>query len=59
MHDEDFTVATARRAAAGDQLAEWVRRFLASPGSDNAELGEQLAAAPLGGPGRWSCRSTS
>ena len=47
MRDDDFTVATARQAAEGDGLAEWVRRFLASPGSDNADLGEQLAAEPL------------
>jgi hypothetical protein len=43
MSDEStYTVETARRAAERDELAEWVTEFLASPGSDNAELGEQL-----------------
>lgn len=44
MHDDDreFTVDGARRAAERDELADWVRRFLASPGSDNADLGELL-----------------
>lgn len=45
--EQDFTVATARQAAERDELAEWVRRFLASPGSDNAPLGEKLATQPL------------
>lgn len=40
----EFTVSGARRARANDDLDGWVRRFLASPGSDNAELGEQLTA---------------
>lgn len=40
-----FSVAAAHRAAERDELGEWVARFLASPGSDNAELGEQLARA--------------
>ena len=45
---DEFALDGARRAAARDELATWVRRFLASPGSDNAELGEQLTALP-----RW------
>lgn len=44
--DETFTVETARRAARDDELGDWVRRFLASPGSDNAVLGEQLSDPP-------------
>lgn len=38
-----YTVASARDAAAEDRLDVWVAEFLASPGSDNAELGRQLA----------------
>lgn len=38
----DFTTATAREAAERDELDRWVADFLASPGSDNTELGEQL-----------------
>jgi hypothetical protein len=41
--DREFSTEGARDAAARDDLAGWVQRFLASPGSDNAELGEQLA----------------
>lgn len=41
----EFTTETAREAAARDELAAWVKDFLASPGSDNAELGEHLAAS--------------
>jgi hypothetical protein len=40
--DSEFTVESARRAAEEDALADWVRRFLSSPDSDNAELGDQL-----------------
>jgi hypothetical protein len=40
----DYSVASARTAAEHDQLAEWVTRFLASPGSDNAPLGQKLSA---------------
>lgn len=43
----EFTVATAREAAARDDLATWVHAFLGSPGSDNAPLGDQLRDAPL------------
>jgi len=39
-----FAVDSARQAAEQGDLARWVRSFLASPGSDNAELGEQLVA---------------
>lgn len=49
MHDgQEYTVETAREAAGRDELAEWVSKFLASPGSDNADLADKLAAVP-----RW------
>ena len=48
MTDDDFSVASARAAAETDALDDWVARFLASPGSDNAALGEKLAEQP-----RW------
>ena len=38
----EYSVHSARAAAQHDQLAAWVARFLASPGSDNAVLAEQL-----------------
>lgn len=45
MTDEhDYSVDSARQAAARDDLTGWVGRFLASPGSDNANLAEQLTA---------------
>lgn len=44
MSDERFTIESARDAARSDRLSEWVADFLASDGSDNAELGEQLRA---------------
>lgn len=44
--DPEFNVTTARRAAEQDRLDEWIRRFLASEGSDNAALAEQLTAEP-------------
>lgn len=37
-----YSVDSARDAAARDELDSWVAAFLASPGSDNAPLGEQL-----------------
>jgi len=37
-----FDVDTARDAARRGQLDRWVREFLASPGSDNADLADQL-----------------
>jgi hypothetical protein len=40
--DLDFTVDGARLAAEQGVLDEWVRSFLSSPGSDNAELGAML-----------------
>jgi hypothetical protein len=42
--DRSFSVDDARAAADAGRLASWVADFLASPGSDNAELGEQLAS---------------
>ena len=42
MHDDDFTIGGARAAAANDELARWIRDFLASPGSDNADLAAEL-----------------
>lgn len=38
-----FSVASARVAGEEGELREWVRSFLASPGSDNAPLGDALA----------------
>jgi hypothetical protein len=46
-HDRN-SVAGARAAAARGELEDWVAEFLASPGSDNAPLGEQLTNRP-----RW------
>jgi hypothetical protein len=46
--DQHYTVDSAREAASRDELAEWVARFLSSPGSDNAALAELL-----GDPPRW------
>jgi hypothetical protein len=43
-----YTVASAREAAARDELGEWVAAFLSSPGSDNAALAELLSEPP-----RW------
>jgi len=37
-----FTVEAARSASERDELDEWVAEFLASPGSDNAALADQL-----------------
>jgi hypothetical protein len=48
---EEFSLASAQRAADEGTLAEWVVGFLASPGSNNAELAAALAfngAAYLG-----------
>jgi hypothetical protein len=39
---QGFSVDAARRAAAVDELDTWMAEFLASPGSDNAELAEIL-----------------
>jgi hypothetical protein len=49
MTDDDRYSTEAARAAAGrDGLGEWVAEFLASPGSDNDVLAEQLTNRP-----RW------
>jgi hypothetical protein len=45
---DDFSVDAARQAAEHDELDAWVAAFLASPGSDNAALAEQLSE-----PRRW------
>ena len=43
MADDDrHSIDAVRAAAASDELGAWVAEFLASPGSDNAELGEEL-----------------
>jgi hypothetical protein len=41
-----YTVDAARAAAERDELGPWVAEFLASPGSDNAPLGEALTDPP-------------
>ena len=46
MTDQDFSVDSARRAAERDELADWVARFLDSPGSDNGALGYALTHPP-------------
>lgn len=46
--DDEYSVQAARKAAERDELGDWVARFLASPGSDNAPLAEKLAEPP-----RW------
>jgi hypothetical protein len=48
MTDDRFTLDGAREAADHDELDKWVADFLASPGSDNAALGEVLTSGP-----RW------
>jgi hypothetical protein len=48
IDDKQFTVEGARAAAHDDRLSAWVADFLASPGSDNAELAAQLRQGP-----RW------
>jgi hypothetical protein len=40
--DNRYSIDAARAAAARDELGAWVAEFLASPGSDNAALGEEL-----------------
>ena len=45
MSDDDrYSLDGARVAAARDELKAWVAEFLASPGSDNAALGEELTS---------------
>lgn len=46
--DHEYSVQSARDAAQRDELGTWVARFLASPGSDNADLADELAE-----PRRW------
>lgn len=41
-----YSLDSARQAAERDDLNQWVRDFLASPGSDNAVLGEMLTDPP-------------
>ena len=41
-NEEQFSVDAARAAAGRGELREWVARFLASPGSDNAPLAAGL-----------------
>lgn len=40
----EYSLETARAAAGRDALDDWVAGFLASPGSDNPELGDELTA---------------
>jgi hypothetical protein len=40
--DDSHSLDAARVAAECDELRAWVAEFLASPGSDNAALGEEL-----------------
>jgi hypothetical protein len=42
----EFSVESAREAATRDELGDWVARFLASPGSDNAALAGLLSDPP-------------
>lgn len=44
MSDDAHTTETALEAAGRDDLRRWVADFLASEGSDNAPLAEQLTA---------------
>jgi hypothetical protein len=44
---EEFSIVAARAAAERDELGDWVARFLASPGSDNAALAAALSEKPL------------
>jgi hypothetical protein len=47
MADEHpFSLRSAQEAADSGELAAWVATFLASPGSDNAELARILAERP-------------
>jgi broad specificity phosphatase PhoE len=44
--EHEYSVESARDAVERGEAADWVARFLASPGSDNAVLGESLAQRP-------------
>jgi len=48
MTDHDFSLESARAAAAAERLDEWVKEFLCSPGSDNEVLAHTLTSPP-----RW------
>lgn len=41
--EHEPTVESARAAADAGELEDWIRAFLAEPGSDNEALGDQLA----------------
>ncbi len=41
--DKEFSLASAQDAADAGRLAQWVINFLASPGSDNAQLAAAIA----------------
>lgn len=43
MSNDEHSIEAAREAAGRDELGRWVAEFLRSPGSDNAELAEQLS----------------
>ena len=47
-NDDRYSVDAARAASERGELDRWVAEFLASPGSDNAVLGELLTDEP-----RW------
>jgi hypothetical protein len=47
-NDDRYSVDAARAASERGELEQWVAEFLASPGSDNAALGELLTDEP-----RW------
>lgn len=40
--DGEYSLRSAREASERDELPQWVAGFLASPGSDNSALAEQL-----------------
>jgi hypothetical protein len=41
-NDREFSVGAAQEAAERGELDDWVARFLASPGSDNSPLADEL-----------------
>lgn len=47
MTDHDYSLRTAREAEETQTLGEWVADFLASPGSDNADLADNLSEESL------------
>ncbi|MCU1369253.1 MAG: ParB domain protein nuclease [Ilumatobacteraceae bacterium] len=46
VDEHPFSLQSAEAAARDGELAPWVARFLASPGSDNADLARMLAERP-------------